>query len=175
MLELDDAMREILGITRMEELWGLKAPALYLKVGTGDIYADTGACCLPYAKTFTGLQDIAKRYGFAYRQENTKCGMCSAQTEYLLARTVSGTWVSWFGIRKPGEFNGYRRCAHSARYANIIRVADCLDVMFAGRSYQKPKTKEQMEEDLRKNAGKSMAKPAVDAALRAYFIPAARA
>lgn len=71
--------------------------------------------------------------------------------------------------------NGYRRCAHPARYADIIRVADCLDVMFAGRSYQKPKTKEQMEEDLRKNAGKSMAKPAVDAALRAYFIPAARA
>lgn len=104
MLELDEAMREMLGITRMEELWGLKVPTLYLKVGTGDIYADTGSCCLPYAKTFTGLQDIAKRYGFAYRQESTKCGMRSAQTEYLLARTVSGTWVSWFGIRKPGEF-----------------------------------------------------------------------
>ena len=58
MLELDNAMREMLGITRMEELWGLKAPTLYLKVGTGDIYADTGACCLPYAKTFTGLQTL---------------------------------------------------------------------------------------------------------------------
>ena len=104
MLELDEAMREILGITRMEELWGLKAPALYLKVGTGDIYTDTGACCLPYAKTFTGLQDIAKRYGFAYRPGNAKCGICSTQAEYLLARTVFGAWVPWFGIRKSGEF-----------------------------------------------------------------------
>ncbi len=104
MLELDEAMREMFGITRMEELWGLKAPALYLKVGTGDIYTDTGACCLPYAKTFTGLQDIAKRYGFAYRPGNAKCGICSTQAEYLLARTVFGAWVPWFGIRKSGEF-----------------------------------------------------------------------
>lgn len=71
--------------------------------------------------------------------------------------------------------NGYRGCTQPARYADIIRVADCLDVMFSGRSYQKPKTREQVEEDLKKNAGKSMAKPAVDAALRAYFISAARA
>lgn len=71
--------------------------------------------------------------------------------------------------------NGYRGCTQPARYADIIRVADCLDVMFFGRSYQKPKTREQVEEDLKKNAGKSMAKPAVDAALRAYFISAARA
>lgn len=104
MLELDEAMREMFGITRMEELWGLKAPALYLKVGTGDIYTDTGACCLPYAKTFTGLRDIAKRYGFAYRPGNAKCGICSTQAEYLLARTVFGAWVPWFGIRKSGEF-----------------------------------------------------------------------
>ena len=107
MLELDENMREMLGITRMEKLWGWKAPTLYLKVGTGDIYTDSKSCCLPYAKTFTGLQDIAKRYGFAYRQEGTNRGIQNVQTEYLLARTVSGAWVPWFGIRKPGEFLDY--------------------------------------------------------------------
>lgn len=69
--------------------------------------------------------------------------------------------------------NGYRKCVHPARLTNIIHVADCLDVMISGRSYQKPKAKEQIEEDLKKNAGKSMAKPAVDAALCAFFASAA--
>ena len=128
MLELDEAMREMFGITRMEELWGLKAPALYLKVGTGDIYTDTGACCLPYAKTFTGLQDIAKRYGFAYRPGNAKCGICSTQAEYLLARTVFGAWVPWFGIRKSGEFvacgdTGTLRSGYPSRGRNLPGIS----------------------------------------------------
>ena len=65
--------------------------------------------------------------------------------------------------------HGYRGCTAPELYADIIRVADCLDVMVAGRRYQTAKTKEQVEEDLRSNAGQSMEKIAVNAALRAFF------
>lgn len=89
MLELDEAMREMFGITRMEELWGLKAPALYLKVGTGDIYTDTGACCLPYAKTVhPDCRTLQNAMDLPTDQETQNAAYAVPRLEYLLARTV---------------------------------------------------------------------------------------
>lgn len=64
---------------------------------------------------------------------------------------------------------GYRGCTQPEMYANIIRVADCLDVMIAGRQYQTAKTRQQVEKDLRDNAGRSMEQFAVKAALCTFF------
>lgn len=65
--------------------------------------------------------------------------------------------------------HGYRGCVTPGLYAGIIRVADCLDVMITGRRYQAAKTRQQVEKDLSDNAGRSMEKSAVNAALCTFF------
>lgn len=64
---------------------------------------------------------------------------------------------------------GYRRETDPGRYAEIIRVADCLDVMIAGRCYQKAKTDEDIRKDLCEHAGHSMERAVVNAALLTFF------
>ena len=131
-------------------------------------YTNAGKSTL--LNTLTGAGILAEDKLFATLDPTTRELKLPSGQEILLTDTVG------FIRKLPHHLiEAFRSTLEEARYADIIRVADCLDVMFSGRSYQKPKTREQVEEDLKKNAGKSMAKPAVDAALRAYFISAARA
>lgn len=103
MMELDSDLEMKLGFGEMLAE-GASWPKLYLMVGTGDIYNHTSERVLRYVKPSSGLRDIAKRYGFYWKDVPGSITSHRVAAEYLYAKTTDGKWVPWIGIREQKKF-----------------------------------------------------------------------
>lgn len=103
MMKLDPDLEIKLGFGKMLAE-GAQWPQLFLMVGIGDIYNQASQLVLRYIKSGSKLKDIAKRYGFYWKETPGSVLSNRTAAECLYARTVEGKWVPWIEIQKHTQF-----------------------------------------------------------------------